>query len=226
MLKRYLAAHPDEASCVARVRTLIESRTSCFERSCLPGHITASAWILSPDRRHFLLTHHKKLGRWLQLGGHADGDPNVFRVALREAQEESGMTRFGAVSPAWAGSGPEALGLPIDVDVHVIPSRPGEPEHEHHDVRFLLVAEPDQPLRISDESNDLAWHALHRLAEIAGDESVLRLASKAHARLSEPVIPAGIVADWMQEADVTERKFIAPPANSQPRAANSNSKKL
>ena len=125
----------------------------------------------------FLLTHHRKLGRWLQLGGHADGDPDsAAPSALREAREESGMDAFRC---GRAGRAADGGVLPIDVDVHVIPARPGEPEHEHHDVRFLLVAAPDQPLVISDESNDLRWFAWRELDEVGEDESVLRLARKA-----------------------------------------------
>lgn len=190
---------------MARVRVLVESHPECFERSCLPGHLTASAWILSHDRSAFLLTHHRKLDRWLQLGGHADGEIDMLAVALREAREESGMERFGVVTPAWAETDPEAAGLPIDIDVHGIPARPGEPAHEHHDVRFVLVAEPGQRLRISDESNDLAWHALDRVAGVGGDESLLRLARKAHAALDAPALRASRVADRLRGSDVAKR---------------------
>ena len=104
LLRRYETAHPDEGECVGQVRSLVEAHADCFERTCLPGHVTASAWILSPDRKQVLLTRHRKLGRWLQLGGHADGDPDVLGVALREAREESGMAEFGVIGgPGAAG---------------------------------------------------------------------------------------------------------------------------
>ncbi|MBW2229433.1 MAG: NUDIX hydrolase [Deltaproteobacteria bacterium] len=199
LLERYAAAHPEERSCVGRIRGLVESDPDCFLRRCGPGHITASAWILSPDRRRFLLTHHRKLGRWLQLGGHADGDADVLNVALREAREESGMTRFALVSPAWAGGG--EVPMPIDVDVHWIPARPGEPAHEHHDIRFLLVAGPDQLLRVSYESHDLAWLEVERLADLEADESLLRLARKAHRWVGKSSIPTGEVAGRLQGND-------------------------
>jgi len=176
LLEDYAVAHRDERSCVDAIRGLVESHSDCFERSCLPGHITASAWIVSADYQRFLLTHHRKLGRWLQLGGHADGDPDVEAVALREAQEESGMEHFECL-PATAKC------RVFDLDVHVIPARPGEPEHEHHDVRFLLVAAQDQPLQLSDESNDLRWFDWSESDKVASDESVARLARKARARL-------------------------------------------
>jgi 8-oxo-dGTP pyrophosphatase MutT (NUDIX family) len=192
LLERYALAHPEERGCLDRLRGLVESNPTCFERKCWPGHVTASAWILSADRRRFLLTHHRKLDRWLQLGGHADGDADVLRVAVREAQEESGMLRFEVVSPGWASGEPTPM--PIDVDVHGIPARPGEPAHEHHDIRFLLVAGADQELAVSDESLDLAWLEIERLAEVDADQSLLRLAEKAHRMRDAPGIPMGNIA--------------------------------
>lgn len=176
MLDRYLEQHPDEAPCVGDFRHFVGKHPDCFKRSCQPGHVTASAWIVSHDRQQFLLTHHRKLGRWLQLGGHADGDSDVQRVALREAREESGMTRFDWLADA------NGLAL-LDVDVHSIPARPDEPCHLHFDVRFLLVASRDQPLQISDESTDLSWFPRERMEEIAAGDSLLRLGRKAHTRL-------------------------------------------
>jgi len=179
LLGRYAARTPaasDDRARAVRMRRLVEARPDCFERTCLPGHVTASAWILSADGRRFLLTHHRKLGRWLQLGGHADGDPDVRRVALREAREESGLRHlaFGLV---------EGEAEPVDVDVHPIPERPGEPAHEHHDVRFVLRAARDEPLQRSPESIELAWFGWEQLEAVADDESVLRLGRKVRALL-------------------------------------------
>jgi len=176
LLARYGARHPQEGGCVARVRSLVESRPDCFERSCLPGHLTGSAWVLSPDRRRFLLTHHRKLGRWLQLGGHADGESDLAAVALREAREESGLERLAFLGEA-GGAGPQ----PIDIDVHAIPARPGEPAHEHHDLRFALVALGGET-RTSDESHALRWFDMAslpvELEAIGADPSLLRLGRK------------------------------------------------
>jgi 8-oxo-dGTP pyrophosphatase MutT (NUDIX family) len=174
MLAAYRARHPEERACVDRMRALVEAHPDCFERTCLPGHVTASAWIVSADGERCLLTHHRKLGRWLQLGGHADGDPDPLSVALMEAREESGMEHFDVLSLDEAG-----LPIPLDVDVHLIPARENEPEHEHHDVRFLLRARAGQTITRSPESIDLQWFAPDEVAGLETDESVLRLARKA-----------------------------------------------
>jgi len=178
LLERYARVHPAELVVVDRMRELVESRERCFERDCLPGHITASAWIVSHDHGRFLLTHHRKLDRWLQLGGHADGDPDVLAVALREAREESGMT---LLEPLPTGG---AL-VPFDLDVHEIPAWGDDPAHEHHDVRFLLRAAPGQSLVPSGESTALRWFESRGpgVEGLLGEESLLRLHRKARALL-------------------------------------------
>jgi 8-oxo-dGTP pyrophosphatase MutT (NUDIX family) len=212
LLDRYAARHPDEVACVARMRALVEARADCFERSCPPGHLTGSAFVLSADRRRVLLVHHRKLDRWLQPGGHADGESDVARVALREAREETGLASLTFVGPDGAAgraapgpldhqtgraapgpldhqTGRAAPGplehqdpLPFDLDVHEIPARPGEPLHEHHDVRFLLVAAGGEDARASEESHAVRWFPLATLEEeLDVDESVLRMARKARA---------------------------------------------
>ena len=110
-----------------------------------------------------LLTHHKKLDRWLQLGGHCDGDANLAASALRECQEESGIEAL-VIDP-----------VPFDVDVHRIPARKNEPEHWHLDTRYLVWAPPSAQFVVSDESHDLAWVGPEELGELEIDESVRRL---------------------------------------------------
>ena len=119
MLARYAGVFPDESAVVERIVDLVESHRDCFDRTCRPGHITGAAWIISADRRRCLLTHHRKLDRWLQLGGHADGQWQVDEVALREAREESGMTEFDFVRI-------DGALMPLDIDVHMIPERARE----------------------------------------------------------------------------------------------------
>ena len=173
-LTRYRLRHPDEGSEIDRIEQLVEAHGDCFERSCLPGHITGSSWIVSHDHSKVLLTHHRKLDLWLQLGGHADGEPDVLRTSLREAREESGMSNF-RVEPI------RGLAIPLDLDVHTIPAYGDAPAHEHHDVRYLLVAEPGQPLVMSSESKDLRWFENDEVESIGVDESVLRMHRKATA---------------------------------------------
>jgi 8-oxo-dGTP pyrophosphatase MutT (NUDIX family) len=180
MLGRYLERWPEERPRISRVIQFVRAHEDCFERTCREGHVTGSAWILSPDHRSVLLTHHRKLGRWLQLGGHCDGDADPFRVALREAREESGMHRLRPL--------PEEPGpVPLDVDVHLIPAREGEPAHSHFDVRFLLEAAPGEEFVLGEESHALRWVERERLCEFVDEESQLRMerhACEVLARLS------------------------------------------
>jgi len=176
LLDRYEARHPEEAARVARVRGLVAARADCFERSCPPGHVTGSAFVVSADGRRTLLVHHRKLDRWLQPGGHADGESDVAQVALREAREETGIDALTFV-------GTDGEPAPFDLDVHEIPARPGEPAHEHHDVRFLLVAAAGQEARASEESHAVRWFELDEIGDLDVDESVVRMTRKAQALL-------------------------------------------
>lgn len=152
---------------VADTIAFIETHADCLLRSCAPGHLTGSAWIVDASRRRTLLTHHHKLDKWLQLGGHADGDPDLRTVALREAAEESGLKRLRLLSSSV-----------FDVDRHLIPPRKTEPEHYHYDLRFLIEADPAETLTITRESKDLAWIDLAQVASLNPEESMARLVRK------------------------------------------------
>jgi 8-oxo-dGTP pyrophosphatase MutT (NUDIX family) len=132
-------------------------------RKRLEGHLTASALVVNQAGTHALLTHHKKLDRWLQLGGHCDGDANLVRVALREAIEESGIADL-TIDPSV-----------IDLDIHPIPPRGEEPAHLHLDVRFVVHAPRGAREFKSDESHALAWVAPAQLDALNTDASVKRL---------------------------------------------------
>src|SRR5207253_2429971 len=129
LLSAYEPSGDDDRDARERIVRFVEEHADCFDRSLVVGHITGSAWIVDPARSRCLLTHHRKLDRWLQLGGHADGEADVLAVAMREAREESGLTSLRAVSTAI-----------FDCDVHAIPERKAEREHYHYhyDVRFLV----------------------------------------------------------------------------------------
>lgn len=151
---------------VDRVKAFIAAHPDHLQRSQPAGHLTGSAWLADPTGRQVLLTHHRKLGIWVQLGGHADGDPDLLAVALREAHEESGIRVIDAVSPAI-----------FDLDIHPIPARGSEPAHHHYDVRFALRA-GERRFVVGDESHDLAWVTIDRLAEKTTEPSLLRMAAK------------------------------------------------
>lgn len=139
----------------------------CFHRDHFPGHITGSAWIVNKARSKVLLVHHVKLNRWLQPGGHADGEENVLNVAIREAEEETGIIGFTSMQP----------GI-FDLDIHLIPARKEIPEHLHYDVRFLLEADDQLPLLVSEESHDVKWINVNELASFNDEPSILRLRDK------------------------------------------------
>ena len=166
-LESYLDLFPDESAMLERYISFVKANSDCFERSLQIGHVTGSAWVVNRERTHTLLTHHKKLNKWLQLGGHADGDVDVLRVAKREVAEESGITD---VVPVGDGI--------FDVDIHLIPERKNEPEHYHYDVRYALQVTGDEDYVVSDESHDLDWLEIDRLSERTQEESMLRLARK------------------------------------------------
>jgi len=141
-----------------------------FQRHHLPGHITGSAWITDRYGKFALLTQHAKLNKWLQPGGHADGNENVLEVALRESTEETGLTEFDIIES----------GI-FDIDIHTIPARDDFPEHLHYDIRFLLQVDQQMPLRLTKESHALAWVELSKLSELTGNnESIMRMARKSN----------------------------------------------
>ena len=179
MLERYASQFPNETDVARQITELVNRSPDCFERTCRPGHITGSAWVLSHDRSQCLLLHHRKLDRWLQPGGHADGQTDIEAVALREAQEESGLQQLALQQTGGAL-------VPLDIDVHVIPAREDaatgkliEDAHEHHDIRFLFVAAPGQELVQNEESNALRWFSRQQLLNITNEPSVLRMLHKA-----------------------------------------------
>lgn len=166
-LHSYIERFPAEEITARHFSEFVHANEDCFERSLQIGHITGSAWVINQSGTHALFTHHRKLGLWLQVGGHADGDGDVARVAMREAQEESGLTSLVFVNRDI-----------FDLDAHTIPARGNEPEHIHYDVRYLLRATLDDPLQVSEESHSLAWFSADDILIRFNDESILRMARK------------------------------------------------
>jgi 8-oxo-dGTP pyrophosphatase MutT (NUDIX family) len=178
-LAEYRHRWPEETA-VASFEEFLAGYADAFERELAIGHFTGSAWLVSQDGTRVLLTHHRKLGLWLQLGGHADGEKDLERVALREAEQESGLD----------GLCVEA-GL-FDLDLHRIPARGADAEHWHFDVRYVVRAGENEAFVVSDESHALAWRAI---VEVANDEvadaSVRRMAKKWLERSTAAPLPSG-----------------------------------
>ena len=166
-LAEYAGRWPDERATVGLFVELLGDAANPYLRERLAGHFTASCWLVERT----LLTHHRKLGMWLQLGGHADGERDLQVVALKEAEEESGLRGLSIVAGIF------------DLDRHLIPEHKGVPAHWHYDVRYVVIAGSDEAYVVSEESHDLAWRAIDALADDPGaDASVRRMAGKWLAR--------------------------------------------
>ena len=157
----------DELQSKDKMINFIKENKDCFERTNQLGHITASAWLVDKAEENALLMHHKKLNGWYQLGGHCDGDSDVLNVAIKEAQEESGINDIIAISPAI-----------FDIDIHLIPTNSKDKEHFHYDVRFLLKVVSDEHFQKNNESNALMWIAKNGNNLPTTDHSVVRMFTK------------------------------------------------
>jgi 8-oxo-dGTP pyrophosphatase MutT (NUDIX family) len=166
LLDEYAFRYPEESATARTFVAFVEDHERCFERDLWAGHVTGSAWLVNRAGTHVLLTHHRKLGRWLQLGGHSDGDPDTLGVSIREAEEESGL-QVTALS--------EEI---FDIDIHEIPARRADPAHFHFDVRFALRTAGGDQFAVSDESLDLAWVPIDQLDSYTDERSVRRMAEK------------------------------------------------
>ena len=159
----------DEAAFIERTRDFVLAHSDCFHCDLWPGHVTGSAWVVNPARTHVLLLHHRKHDQWFQPGGHADGDADILRVALRETSEETGM------DPSHIRLVTQAL---FDSDVHVIPASHRGPRHSHYDIRFLVEMDDDIAIPGNDESHDVRWVALDRVPRFNNNRSTLRMLDK------------------------------------------------
>jgi 8-oxo-dGTP pyrophosphatase MutT (NUDIX family) len=170
-LSAYQSEFIEEQAMVKEFLKLLQSPV-CYFRDHLPGHLTGSAWIVDEYSSHVLLLHHAKLNKWLQPGGHADGDENIYSVAVREAQEETGIKEFKLLRP----------GI-FDVDIHPIPARNDFPEHLHFDIRFIFQATKNSFIYVSEESHDVKWIPIQDVPEYSQhNASILRMIQKTIAR--------------------------------------------
>jgi len=174
-LETYVAVDTQEEERRRRFLDFVRTQPDGLSRKLEVGHLTASTWLLSPNRQAVLLTHHRKLNRWLQLGGHADGEPDLAAVALREAHEESGIAKIYLLSDQI-----------FDLDIHHIPAGRGVKAHLHYDVRFLAQADSWQ-FKKNTESYELRWFNPGEIAAVSTEESLLRMERK-WVRLSQPSV--------------------------------------
>jgi len=167
-METYRRRWPAESEQAEGFLALLDDAANPFVRERLAGHFTGSAWLVSADGQRVLLTHHRKLARWLQLGGHADGQTDMAQVALTEAQEESGLPDLRVEQDAI-----------FDLDRHWIPERGDVSGHWHYDVRYVVHAGADEAFVVSAESLDLAWRDIAGLLEDPQtDASMRRMAVK------------------------------------------------
>lgn len=174
LLQSYLAKNPQDQPIIQKFRAFVLEHQNCFHRELLVGHVTASAWVLNPTYESVLLLHHKKLCRWLQPGGHCDGDGDTLAVARKELLEETGLDAAKLLHD----------GI-FDLDIHQIPQRGNVVAHLHYDVRYCFAAPEAFNPRCSDESNSVSWISLAKLQTISDDESVLRMAAKTRAQVHQ-----------------------------------------
>ena len=169
LLNRHDTRFMDEASFVARARAFVEANIDVFDREHLPAHVTGSAWVVSPDFSQALIMHHVKQDQWFQPGGHADGDADILRVALRETAEETGID-------------PEHVQLltedVFDVDIHTIPGSEHDVWHEHIDIRFLVRIDNRLPVPGNDESHEVIWVNLRDVSGYNNNRSTWRMVDK------------------------------------------------
>ncbi len=169
LLQQHRTRFMDEAAYIRRAIMFVEEHEDIFYRELWPAHVTGSAWVVSPDRESVLMLHHRKLDQWFQPGGHADGDNDVLRVALRETSEETGL------DPAHIRLIDEAV---FDVDIHTIRASHEAPTHEHIDIRFLVEIDDSLPLPGSVEAHEVLWVDFHDISRFNNNRSTYRMVEK------------------------------------------------
>lgn len=166
LVETYIETKSEEES-KTKLLSFVKNNPLCFERSLEHGHITGSAWLINKVGDKALLLHHRKLDKWFQLGGHADGESDILAVAIKEAQEESGINHIEPI-----------LKEIFDIDIHEIPENPREKAHLHYDIRFLLQVQSDEDFIQNSESKELRWISKNIEELPTREESVIRLFNK------------------------------------------------
>ncbi|WP_342270130.1 NUDIX hydrolase [Rickettsia endosymbiont of Orchestes rusci] len=168
-LLNYNSNYPAEINNKIKMLEFLNNYKNPFSRELAIGHFTASAFLLNSDKTKFLLMHHNKLNKWIQLGGHCNGDSDVLAVAIKEAKEESGIEEIEPISTEI-----------YDLDIHYIPERHQELAHYHYDVRFLLKTIDNDNFVKNDEASELRWieFSSYSLKDFSLEESVTRMIEK------------------------------------------------
>lgn len=180
LLASHACEDDSESRSVVLMRQMIASIPNILAPNCETGHVTGSALVIDVPAQKVLLMHHRKLDRWLQMGGHGNFEVSPAAIALREAREESGLEDLAFLNAS-------ALPDPFDVDVHIISMRSGMPEHYHLDFRYLLVTSTPHLIRRREaEANELRWFAFDEVERLELDAPTMRLIRKAH-RFITPV---------------------------------------
>ena len=164
MLERYDPLYKEELFVKEKMLDLLRNCDDCFLRSCKVGHFTSSAFLLNKNMTHICLMHHRKFDKWMQLGGHCDGDTDVLNVAIKEAREESGIKHIRPVSRDI-----------FDIDMHLTPANNKDEAHYHFDIRFLLHAYEDNIFIKNHESKEIRWI---ENSDIEISQNVLRMFKK------------------------------------------------
>ena len=172
LLNNYQTADANEEKCRQEILVFVKLHPECFDNDFPLGHVTGSAIVVDRKFEYTLLTHHPVVDKWFQFGGHSDSNPDVFKTAFREAEEESGLKSLQSVP----GNG----GI-FDVDIHPMPPGNNIPGHDHYDIRFILTADMNEPYTVSHESKELKWIRLEEAANYSSQPAFIRLANKAQA---------------------------------------------
>jgi 8-oxo-dGTP pyrophosphatase MutT (NUDIX family) len=166
IVQQYAQQYPQEHAKLKQFTEFVNQYSDAFERTQTVGHITASAMLLSPESDQCLLMHHRKLDKWLQPGGHADGDKDTFRVAQKEVYEETGICQFM-----------KADAHVLDIDIHEIPARPQEPKHKHYDICYLMQSTCLEFVQ-NEESLQLKWVDLDEVLNFNNEPRYQRIMTK------------------------------------------------